>query len=76
MSALFDTAKGLVEAHAAAISPEYRERLDLVRRYHEVCSAITAHSNEAAIWKVREMNARKRLARIVEEFETKGWMLP
>jgi hypothetical protein len=71
-----DLLADMARDHAAEISPEYRSYRSACRAYHEAAMAVTAHRNEAETWKVRENNARKRLAKIVEEFEAKGWMLP
>jgi hypothetical protein len=78
-----DIAVDMAREHAAAISPEFREYRDLIRRYHEASATVSVASLEheklatnARKWKVREDRARKELAAIVQDFETRGWMLP
>jgi hypothetical protein len=71
-----DMATDLAREQAAAISPEYRDYRAACRTYQEAALAVQTMANEAAKWKQREVNARKRLAEVVQEFKYRNWMLP
>jgi hypothetical protein len=55
---------------------EYRERRKLQQEYQDAAAASRECRIQVDTWERRELNAKRRLRTIADEFKRRGWLLP